>query len=171
VDPGGLDVFHDAADDGAGPVADGIHIHFHGRLQELVDQHRVTRGGQDGQAGKILHILGIVDDFHGPPTQDKGGPHDHRIADGVGDRQGVGDGQGRAVGRLHEAQLFQHDLEQFPVFGPVDAFRLGTQNGNPSWCSGVERFSGVWPPNWTITPSGFSFSTICSTSSRVSGSK
>jgi hypothetical protein len=91
----------------------------------------MARGSQDGQPGEILHVLGVVDNLHGPPTEDEGGTDDHRISDGVGDRQCVGDRQGRAVGRLHEVQLVEHGLEQFPVFGPVDAFRLGTQNGNP----------------------------------------
>ena len=33
------------------------------------------------------------------------------------------------------------------------------------------RFSGVWPPNCTITPTGLSVLTTCSTSSNVRGSK
>ena len=28
----------------------------------------------------------------------------------------------------------------------------------PARASSLARFSGVWPPNWTMTPSGFSFS-------------
>ena len=41
----------------------------------------------------------------------------------------------------------------------------------PASSSSFARRSGVWPPNWTITPSGFSTSAIASTSSIVSGSK
>ena len=41
----------------------------------------------------------------------------------------------------------------------------------PRALSGAARLSGVWPPNWTMTPSGFSRSIISSTSSRVRGSK
>ena len=43
--------------------------------------------------------------------------------------------------------------------------------GTPAVSRGTASFSGVCPPNWTMTPSGFSFSTMLSTSSRVSGSK
>ena len=43
--------------------------------------------------------------------------------------------------------------------------------GTPSRFSGSARLSGVWPPNCTITPSGFSVSQMLSTFSSVSGSK
>ena len=35
--------------------------------------------------------------------------------------------------------------------------------GTPARLSGSARFSGVWPPNCTITPSGFSVSQMLST--------
>jgi hypothetical protein len=38
---------------------------------------------------------------------------------------------GGAVFRLHQTKLFQHGLEKLPVFGPVDAFRLGPHDGHP----------------------------------------
>ena len=43
--------------------------------------------------------------------------------------------------------------------------------GAPAAASARDSFSGVWPPYCTITPSGFSFSMISMTSSKVSGSK
>ena len=43
--------------------------------------------------------------------------------------------------------------------------------GTPAFLSPWARFSGVWPPNCTITPLGCSRSTISSTSSSVTGSK
>ena len=44
-------------------------------------------------------------------------------------------------------------------------------SGTPAASSPAASLSGVWPPNCTITPSGFSTSTIFITSSKVSGSK
>ncbi|CFP60530.1 Uncharacterised protein [Bordetella pertussis] len=41
----------------------------------------------------------------------------------------------------------------------------------PLASSARASFSGVWPPYWTIMPTGFSLWTISSTSSSVSGSK
>ena len=43
--------------------------------------------------------------------------------------------------------------------------------GTPLASRSRASFSGVWPPYCTITPNGFSLSTISSTSSSVSGSK
>jgi hypothetical protein len=43
--------------------------------------------------------------------------------------------------------------------------------GTPAFSSATASFSGVCPPNCTITPKGCSRSTIASTSSIVSGSK
>jgi hypothetical protein len=47
--------------------------------------------------------------------------------------------------------------------------------GMPAFSSALASFSGVWPPNCTITPSSSPFSCssfrISSTSSAVSGSK
>ena len=41
----------------------------------------------------------------------------------------------------------------------------------PAASSGRVSFSGVWPPSWTMTPTGCSRWTISSTCSSVSGSK
>ncbi len=43
--------------------------------------------------------------------------------------------------------------------------------GAPACSSGTASLSGVCPPYWTISPSGFSIRTISRTSSSVSGSK
>jgi hypothetical protein len=43
--------------------------------------------------------------------------------------------------------------------------------GTPARSSGTARRSGVWPPNCTMTPSGFSRPISASVSSSVSGSK
>ncbi len=41
----------------------------------------------------------------------------------------------------------------------------------PARDKGPARLIAVWPPNWTMTPSGISFSMTFITSSIVSGSK
>ncbi len=43
--------------------------------------------------------------------------------------------------------------------------------GAPAAASWRASLSGVWPPNWTITPCGFSRLITSITSSNVSGSK
>ena len=41
----------------------------------------------------------------------------------------------------------------------------------PAFSSPRASFNGVWPPNWTMAPIGFSRRAISSTSSNVRGSK
>ena len=48
-----LDVLHDAADDRALPVADGVHVHFDGVFQELVDEDRVLGEASRAQFMKL----------------------------------------------------------------------------------------------------------------------
>jgi hypothetical protein len=43
--------------------------------------------------------------------------------------------------------------------------------GTPARSRSRASFSGVCPPYWTMTPTGFSLATISSTSSSVTGSK
>jgi hypothetical protein len=61
--------------------------------------------------------------------------------------------------------------EQLAIFGGIDILRDRCHDGDAQRFSGSARFSGVCPPNCTITPSGFSVSTMLSTFSSVSGSK
>jgi hypothetical protein len=47
------------------------------------------------------------------------------------------------------------------VLGAVDRRRAACrESGTPSASSAVASLSGVWPPNCTMTPYGFSFGTI-----------
>jgi hypothetical protein len=65
----------------------------------------------------------------------------------------------------------QQLLEALAVFGASIMSGVVPMMGTPLASRSSASFSGVWPPYCTITPSGFSLSTISSTSSSVSGSK
>jgi hypothetical protein len=83
-------------------------------------------------------------------------------------------GAGDGVDRLGDLELVQELLEPLAVLGQVDGVRRGAEDRMPASSSGWASFSGVWPPNWTMTPgsSPFAFDSISSrTSSAVSGSK
>ena len=152
-------------------VADGVHVHFDGVFQELVDEDGMVRGGLQGPIHEVDQGRIVGDDLHGPAPQDVGGPHQHGVGDAVGDGQGLVHGGGGVVGRLLEAQLVQHLLEESAVLGPVDGLGPVPMMRTPALPRGTARFRGVWPPNWRIRPRGFSAATMWSTSSRVRGSK
>jgi len=67
--------------------------------------------------------------------------------------------------------VINHVLEALAILGNIDTFRAGTQNIYSGSRKDTARLSGVWPPNCTITPIGFSNSIIFMISSKVSGSK
>ncbi len=86
------------------------------------------RMGWSGEASraqfmKLTRACVVGDDLHGPAAQDVGGPHQHRVADLVGDLQGLLHAGGGAVGRLLELQFGQQLLEELAVLGPVDGRR------------------------------------------------
>ena len=113
----------------------------------------------------------VVDDLHGPAAQDVAGPHQHRVADAPGDVEGLLQVQGGAVGRLLQAEPLDQHLKPLAVLGHVDALDAGADDRRPAASSARARFSGVWPPNCTISPFGCMRSQMLSTSSAVSGSK
>ena len=83
----------------------------------------------------------------------------------------IGFGAGGAVGRLLEAQLVSSFWKRSRSSAMSIDSGVVPMMGTPLASSARASFSGVWPPYWTITPTGLSTATISSTSSRVSGSK
>ena len=110
------------------PVADGVHVHLDGVLQELVDEDGVLGRGRQGPIHEIDQGSVVRHDLHGPPAQHVGGPHQHGIGDFVGDGQGLLDARGRGVGGLAQVQFGQHLLEALPVLGPVDGVGGGAED-------------------------------------------
>ena len=58
------------------PVADGVHVHLDGVLEELVDQDRVARGDLEGPDHEAPQAFRVVDDLHraARPGRRRGGP-------------------------------------------------------------------------------------------------
>ena len=129
--PGLLDVLHDGADHHVAPVADRVHIHFDGLVEEAVEQHRRVVGDIHRAAEVAGQLLFVVDDLHGPPAEHVGRPHDDGKADLPRPLQAVLNAGGGAVGRLLQAELVEHGLEALPVLGAVDGVRAGADDGHP----------------------------------------
>ena len=137
-----FDMLHDAADHGHCPVADGIHVHFNGVLQKLVDQHRMLLHGSGHGLHEVPDTLIGVDNTHIPASQDIGGADDHRITDPLRCSEGLIQGVGRVIFRLTEVQFLQELLKPLPVFRPVDGVGRGADNLDPGLFQGdgqIER--------------------------------
>ncbi len=67
MDAGLFDVLHDAADDRDAAVADGVHVHFDGVFQELVDEDGMLRRCYQGPIHEVDQGRIVGNDLHGPP--------------------------------------------------------------------------------------------------------
>jgi len=75
-----LDMLHDCPDQHILAVAHRIHIDLHCILEEVVDKHRMLPGDPHRFSHVDLQPRLVVDDLHGSPSQDIGGPNQDRIA-------------------------------------------------------------------------------------------
>ena len=128
VDARPLDVLHDAGDEGLAAVADGVHFDL-SALEVFVDKDRLA----PSYLYRLLHVADELarplDDFHGPPPQDVAGPHQHRIADGLGHDQRILDAGDAGARRLGDAQAGEEVLEASAVLGDIDGFGAGAEDG------------------------------------------
>jgi hypothetical protein len=67
----------------------GVDIEFDGAFEELVDQTGCSGDASTAWRHVAVERLAVVDDFHGAAAQHERGPHDHGIADAVGDDFGL----------------------------------------------------------------------------------
>ena len=131
VDSGLLDVLHDARHHRVRTVADGVHVHFDGVLQKLVDEDRMARGDMDRGFHEAPQGLRVVDDLHGPAAQDVRRAHDDRVADPLCGPDGVGHIHGRVVVGLPQVQPVNDLLKALPVLRPVDGVGRCAEDRRP----------------------------------------
>ena len=128
MDAGQFDVFHDRRHKGVLAVGDGVRFTFQRVVQEPVNKDGTVRGYADSRRHVVFHLLVVVDHFHAPAAQYKGRAHHDRIADAVGQFNGLFHRAGH-TGFRHGNTQFVHDFaELIPVFRQVDDFRRGAQN-------------------------------------------
>ena len=135
------------------PPGDGVVTGWgtiNGRMVYVFSQDFTVFGGSlsETHAQKICKIMDMAMQNGAPVIgiNDSGGA---RIQEGVASLAGY-------------AEVFQRNIMASGVVPII---------GTPAASSSRASFNGVWPPNWTITPTGFSLSAISSTSSSVTGSK
>jgi hypothetical protein len=89
VHAGLLDVLHDPADVQLGAVVQRVDVDLDRVVEELVD-HDGVLGARLGDPGDVVVERGVVvHDLHAAAAEDVRGPHEHRVADLVGDAEGL----------------------------------------------------------------------------------
>ena len=107
-----------------------------------------------------LSVSVVMHDFHAAAAQHVGGANHDRVADAARQSPGRRPRSTAMPDFGHgDLELVHHRAEKVAVLGHVDGLR-GWCPGccTPAFFSSAARLSGVWPPNWAMTPSGFSFS-------------
>src|SRR5690606_17551599 len=123
LNTGLFDVLHDTANDNLFAVTDGVDIHFHGAIEEVIQQYRrIVRYFY--RFGHVTTQRGfVVDDFHRPAAQHIGRAHHQRVTDFGGFHHRFFCGRDGGVHRLLQPQTLDHLLETLTVFGAVNGFR------------------------------------------------
>ncbi len=123
MDTGLLDVLHDAADDDFLAVADRIDVDLDREVEESIEQDRAVVRDADGAIDVVPQLVFAVHDLHRAAAEHVGRPHDQRVADLLGHRDGFLDVARRAIRRLLELQPIDELLKALAVLGEVDRVR------------------------------------------------
>ena len=184
MDAGLLDVLHHAADDDrAGLVGDDVDVDLDRVGEELVDQQREADGRASSSPRRAADARARARSSPRGRARRRRAPSRGRrarssAAPSPGSRSRAA--TARASSRLRampQRGARSAELRSAPRRTARDPRRDRSRRrcvpriGTPACASGTASLSGVWPPNCTITPHGFSTSQISSTSSSVSGSK
>ena len=103
MDARALDVLHDAGDEHALAVGDGVDLDLLA-LEVLVDKDRLAAAQLDGGAHEAHQLRRVLHDLHRAPAEDVAGPHEHRIADDVGGVERVFERRDAGARRLRDAE-------------------------------------------------------------------
>src|SRR5207237_10008601 len=72
----------------------------------------------------------VINQVHPSPAENERGPNENRIANAIGDRDGFFHPDSRAVRGLAQTKFIEHDSKELAVLCHLDAFRLGSENGD-----------------------------------------
>ena len=156
MDAGLLDVLHDSADVELGSVVERVDVDLERVVEEPVDQQRRARADDRLLAHPIEVVLerrGVVDDLHAAAAEHVARPHEHRVADRLGDRRPPTAHRSpcRCAAREARPRRGCARTRRAPPRGrsPRARFR---GSGTPAASSPFASPSAVWPPSCTITP-------------------
>ena len=93
-------------------------------LEIAVDAHRPIRIDDRGQRQLAGEVLGRVAEVDGQAADDERGPDDHRVADPLGQGEGLLDRVGHAALGLGDAEPVEQRREPRPLLGLVDGLEI-----------------------------------------------
>ena len=123
MDPGSLDVLQQAGDEDVAAVRDGVDVDLDA-LEIAIDPDGPI--GIDDRRRRELarEVLRRVAEVDGQAADDERRPHDHRVADPLGEGQCLLDAVGHPAFRLRDAEPIQQRGEPGPLLGLVDRLEV-----------------------------------------------
>ncbi len=161
MDAGLFDVLHDAGDDDVCAVAERVDVDLGGVFKKVVDEDGAVLRILDGGGHVLADFCVVVGDDHGAAAEDVAGAHE----DGVADAVGACRASSRLVAMAPSGCGMPRSTMSLPKRLRSSARSIDSGEvpmmGTPAAFSGRARFSGVWPPNWTIMPMSAPLAASC----------
>ena len=107
VDAGGLDVLHHACDVDVRAVAEQVDVDLDGVLEVAVQQHLVAREEAEHIGDVVRDLVAVDGDAHALPAEHVARAHEDRVADALGDVDGLLDRVRDAVRRERDLQALR----------------------------------------------------------------
>ncbi|OQA05280.1 MAG: hypothetical protein BWY65_02417 [Firmicutes bacterium ADurb.Bin373] len=120
-------MLHDPRDKDVLPVADSVYLNFLA-ADVFIYQHRSLGGNLDGLRHVFVQFLRAGNYLHGPPPQDVGRAHQHRVTQLPGNGRGLFYIDGRLAFRLGYAQAGKQLFKFIPVLRCVNPLHGSAQD-------------------------------------------
>ena len=124
--PGALDVLHDARHQHVDAVADGVDLDLDA-LEVFVHQQRLLARDVLGDRREPTQLGRVATDLHRPSTEHERRPHQHRVAQLIGEPHGFFGRGDDAAGRLRDPEIVQQIAELVAILGDVDGVQVGAE--------------------------------------------
>ena len=130
MNAGFFNVLHDAGDDHVLGIAEGVDVDFDGALKEVIDEDRTLLRVFNCLRHVLRDSVAIVTNHHGAASEHIAGTDEHRVADALADGESLFHAGGCAAGGLGNFELFKQLAETLAVFGKIDGFGRGADDGH-----------------------------------------
>ena len=121
-------MFHHAADERTGAIADAIDVALDGVVEKSIEQHWRIVGDLDRLAHVALEVALLMDDLHRAATEHVARTNHQRVTQGRRLFKRLGFGARRGIGGLPEMELAQQRRKTLAVFGGIDHVGAGADD-------------------------------------------
>src|ERR1700740_1001242 len=123
-------MLHDSADDHAVAIGEGVNVNLGGFFEELIDEYGAGGTHACGLRNVFLYGVGVVSNDHGASPKNVAGANENGQANFGGEPRGFFWHESGRVARLGNFQFVEQAAETAAVFGEVNGFGCGADDGD-----------------------------------------